>query len=202
MWIGQSSQVIPRPFCPRRGQTDILQGSGCGEDHGFPPGVRITHPRGLSVVSSSAVCCGEKNVTRRSPARLIHVEESQQFRQEYLKPVPSSLLNKIQVKARRSPMMPRRSTVTNLFIVRFFIFDIFSSNEYYEHGVVVFSFDEPGPGDNPGHLNFLDNQERVQEMSPSRKKNWTRKTFLIQPRSHKMILQKTLSMLPKKLRSQ
>ena len=48
-------------------------------------------------------------------------------------------------------MMPRRSTVTNLFIVRFFIFDIFSSNEYYEHGVVVFSFDEPGPGDNPGH---------------------------------------------------
>ena len=119
-----------------------------------------------------------------------------------MKPVPSSLLNKIQVKARRSPMMPRRSTVTNLFIVRFFIFDIFSSNEYYEHGVVVFSFDEPGPGDNPGHLNFLDNQERVQEMSPSRKKNWTRKTFLIQPRSHKMILQKTLSMLPKKLRSQ
>ena len=67
---------------------------------------------------------------------------------------------------------------------------------------LLFSFDEPGPGDNPGHLNFLDNQERVQEMSPSRKKNWTRKTFLIQPRSHKMILQKTLSMLPKKLRSQ
>ena len=66
---------------------------------------------------------------------------------------------------------------------------------------LLFSFDEPGPGDNPGHLNFLDNQERVQEMSPSRKKNWTRKTFLIQPRSHKMILQKkTLSMLPKKLR--
>ena len=51
-------------------------------------------------------------------------------------------------------MMPRRSAVTNLFIVRFFIFDIFSSNEYYEHGVVVFSFDEPGPGDNPGHLNL------------------------------------------------
>ena len=98
-------------------------------------------------------------------------------------------------------MMPRRSTVTNLFIVRFFIFDIFSSNEYYEHGVVVFSFDEPGPGDNPGHLNFLDNQERVLEMSPSRKMNWTRKTFLIQQRSHKMILMmKTLSMLPKKLR--
>ena len=62
MWIGQSSQVIPRPFCPRRGQTDILQGRGCGEDHGFPPGVRITHPRGLSVVSSSADCYGEKNV--------------------------------------------------------------------------------------------------------------------------------------------
>ena len=62
MWIGQSSQVIPRPFCPRRGQTDILQGRGCGQDHGFPPGVRITHPRGLSVVSSSADCYGEKNV--------------------------------------------------------------------------------------------------------------------------------------------
>ena len=62
MWKGQSSQVIPRPFCPRCGQTDILQGSGCGEDHGFPPGVRITHPRGLSVVSSSADCYGEKNV--------------------------------------------------------------------------------------------------------------------------------------------
>ena len=34
------------------------------------------------------------------------------------------------------------------------------------------------------------------------KKNWTRKTFLIQQRSHKMILlKKTLSMLQKKLRS-
>ena len=54
---------------------------------------------------------------------------------------------------------------------------------------LLFSFDEPGPGDNPGLLNFLDIKERVQEMSPSRK-NWMRKTFLIQMRSHKMILLK------------
>ena len=81
MWIGQSSQVIPRPFCPRRGQTDILQGRGCGEDHGFPPGVRITHPRGLSVVSSSATLLRRENVTRRSLAWQIHDEESQQLRQ-------------------------------------------------------------------------------------------------------------------------
>ena len=43
------------------------------------------------------------------------------------------------------------------------------------------------------------------EMIPAkpRMQNWTRKTFLIQQRSHKMILlKKTLSMLQKKLRSQ
>ena len=68
MWIGQSSQVIPRPFCPRCGQTDILQGSGCGEDHGFPPGVRITHPRGLSVVSSPQLLRDEDLFRGRFPS--------------------------------------------------------------------------------------------------------------------------------------
>ena len=68
MWIGQSSQVIPRPFCPRRGQTDILQGRGCGEDHGFPPGVRITHPRGLSVVSSPQLLRDEDLYRGRFPS--------------------------------------------------------------------------------------------------------------------------------------
>ena len=43
----------------------------------------------------------------------------------------------------------------------------------YWNMALLFSFDEPGPGDNPGHLNFLDIKERVQEMSPSRK-NWMR----------------------------
>ena len=75
MWIGQSSQVIPRPFCPRRGQTDILQGSGCGEDHGFPPGVRITHPRGLSVVSSSAAATRRGFVPRQTPVKRKFSEE-------------------------------------------------------------------------------------------------------------------------------
>ena len=55
MWIGQSSQVIPRPFCPRRGQTDILQGRGCCQDHGFPPEDRIIHP-GASVSSLHSSC--------------------------------------------------------------------------------------------------------------------------------------------------
>ena len=65
--------------------------------------------------------CYETRICTAADSRQAKVQrgENWQHRQECLKPVPSSLLTKILVKA---PMMPQRSAVTNLFNVRFFIF--------------------------------------------------------------------------------
>ena len=56
-------------------------------------------------------------------------------------------------KARKPPMMPRRSSKTYLFTVIIFNFVYFQFKSFkmnYWNMALLFSFDEPGPGDNPG----------------------------------------------------